>query len=109
MLIIILKQMEKPLLLMRLLNKMKQLMKNQHQKKLNQKKSNLNQEQKHYQELKKVELVECEHCSKKMTLKRLRHSHPKNCKGAPTALLPVSQSAKEYKQDKTRSKRRNSE
>ena len=29
---------------------------------------------------KEVELVECEHCSKKMTLKSLRHSHPKNCK-----------------------------
>ena len=36
---------------------------------------------------KEVELVQCEHCSKKMTL--LRHSHPKNCKGAPTELLPV--------------------
>ena len=36
-----------------------------------------------------VELVECEQCSKKMTLNSLRHSHPKNCKGAPTELLPV--------------------
>ena len=26
---------------------------------------------------KEVELVECEQCSKKMTLKSLRHSHPK--------------------------------
>ena len=25
-----------------------------------------------------------------MTLKSLRHSHPKNCKGAPTELLPVN-------------------
>ena len=39
---------------------------------------------------KEVELVECEQCSKKMTLKSLRHSHPKNCKGAPTDLLPVN-------------------
>ena len=39
---------------------------------------------------KEVELVECEQCSKKMTLKSLRHSHPKNCKGAPTELLPVN-------------------
>ena len=39
---------------------------------------------------KEVELVECEQCSKKMTLKSLRHSHPKNCKGAPTQLLPVN-------------------
>ena len=38
---------------------------------------------------KEVELVQCAHCSKKMTLKSLRHSHPKNCKGAPTELLPV--------------------
>ena len=38
---------------------------------------------------KEIELVECEQCSKKMTLKNLRHSHPKNCKGAPTELLPV--------------------
>ena len=36
---------------------------------------------------KEVELVECEQCSKNMTLKSLRHSHPKNCKGAPTELL----------------------
>ena len=33
---------------------------------------------------KEVELVECEQCSKKMTLNSLRHSHPKNCKGAKT-------------------------
>ena len=39
---------------------------------------------------KEVELVECEQCSKKMTLKSLRHSHPKNCKGAPTELLPAN-------------------
>ena len=39
---------------------------------------------------KEVELVECEQCSKKMTLKSLRHSHPKNCKGAPTDFLPVN-------------------
>ena len=39
---------------------------------------------------KEVELVECEQCSKKMTLNSLRHSHPKNCKGAPTELLPVN-------------------
>ena len=39
---------------------------------------------------KEVELVECEQCSKQMTLKTLRHSHPKNCKGAPTELLPVN-------------------
>ena len=39
---------------------------------------------------KEVELVECEQCSKKMTLKSLRHSHSKNCKGAPTELLPVN-------------------
>ena len=39
---------------------------------------------------KEVELVECEQCSQKMTLKSLRHSHPKNCKGAPTELLPVN-------------------
>ena len=39
---------------------------------------------------KEVELVQCEQCSKKMTLKSLRHSHPKNCKGAPTELLPVN-------------------
>ena len=39
---------------------------------------------------KEVELVECEQCSKKMSLKSLRHSHPKNCKGAPTELLPVN-------------------
>ena len=39
---------------------------------------------------KEVEFVECEQCSKKMTLKSLRHSHPKNCKGAPTELLPVN-------------------
>ena len=39
---------------------------------------------------KEVELVECEQCSKKMTLKSLRHSHPKNCKGAKTEMLPVN-------------------
>ena len=39
---------------------------------------------------KEVELVECEQCSKKMTLNRLRHSHPKNCKGAKTEMLPVN-------------------
>ena len=39
---------------------------------------------------KEVELVECEQCSKKMTLKSLRHSHPRNCKGASTELLPVN-------------------
>ena len=39
---------------------------------------------------KEVELVQCEHCSKKMTLKSLRHSHPTNCKGAPTEVLPVN-------------------
>ena len=39
---------------------------------------------------KEVELVECEQCSKKMTLKSSRHSHPKNCKGVPTELLPVN-------------------
>ena len=39
---------------------------------------------------KEVELVECEQCSKKMTLNSLRHSHPKNCKGVPTELLPVN-------------------
>ena len=39
---------------------------------------------------KEVELVQCEHCSKKMTLKSLRHSHPKNCKGEPTELSPVN-------------------
>ena len=39
---------------------------------------------------KEVALVECEQCSKKMTLKSLRHSHPKNCKGAKTEMLPVN-------------------
>ena len=39
---------------------------------------------------KEVELVECEQCSKKMTLNSLRHSHPKNCKGAKTEMLPVN-------------------
>ena len=39
---------------------------------------------------KEVELVECEQCSKKMTLKSLRHSHPKNCKGAKTEMPPVN-------------------
>ena len=39
---------------------------------------------------KEVELVECEQCSKKMTLKSLRHAHPKNCKGAKTEMLPVN-------------------
>ena len=38
---------------------------------------------------KEIELVECEQCSKKMTLNSLRHSHPKTCKGAPTEFLPV--------------------
>ena len=54
MLVIKLKQ-KKHLLIMKLLNKMKQLMKNQRQKTLNQKRSFLNQKrkQKHYQELKK--------------------------------------------------------
>ena len=85
MLVMKLKQ-KKHLLIMKSLNKMKQLMKNQKKPFLNQKRK-----QKHYQELKKqVELVECEQRSKKMTLKSLRHSHPKNCKGAKTEMLPVN-------------------
>ena len=39
---------------------------------------------------KEVELVECEQCSKKMTLKILRHSHPKSCKGAKNEMLPAN-------------------
>ena len=39
---------------------------------------------------KEIEVVQCEKCGKSMNAKSLRFSHPKNCKGAPTELLPVN-------------------
>ena len=40
--------------------------------------------------VKVVELVSCEACSKKMTPKSLKHTHPYYCKGQPTETLPVN-------------------
>ncbi|MCR9103585.1 MAG: hypothetical protein NXI25_26805 [bacterium] len=39
---------------------------------------------------KEVELVQCNACGRSMTAKSLRFSHPKNCRGAKTELLPVN-------------------
>ena len=39
---------------------------------------------------KEIEVVQCEKCGKSMNAKSLRFSHPKNCKGVPTELLPVN-------------------
>ena len=39
---------------------------------------------------KEIEVVQCDKCGKSMNAKSLRFSHPKNCKGVPTELLPVN-------------------
>ena len=46
--------------------------------------------------VKVVELVSCEACSKKMTPKSLRHTHPHYCKGQPTETLPVNKQKASY-------------
>ena len=46
--------------------------------------------------VKVVELVECEACSKKMTPKSLKHTHPHYCKGQPTETLPVNKQKASY-------------
>ena len=43
-----------------------------------------------------VELVSCEACSKKMTPKSLKHTHPHYCKGQPTETLPVNKQKASY-------------
>ena len=43
-----------------------------------------------------VELVSCEACSKKMTPKSLKHTHPHYCKGQPTETLPVNKQKPSY-------------
>ena len=46
--------------------------------------------------VKVVELVSCEACSKKMTPKSLKHTHPYYCKGQPTETLPVNKQKASY-------------
>ena len=46
--------------------------------------------------VKVVELVSCEACSKKMTPKSLKHTHPHYCKGQPTETLPVNKQKASY-------------
>ena len=46
--------------------------------------------------VKVVELVECEHCLKKMTPKSLKHTHPNYCKGQPNETLPVNKQKASY-------------
>ena len=46
--------------------------------------------------VKVVELVECQACSKKMTPKSLKHTHPHYCKGQPTETLPVNKQKASY-------------
>ena len=46
--------------------------------------------------VKVVELVSCEACSKKMTPKSLKHTHPQHCKGQPTETLPVNKQKASY-------------
>ena len=46
--------------------------------------------------VKVVELVSCEACSKNMTPKSLKHTHPHYCKGQPTETLPVNKQKASY-------------
>ena len=46
--------------------------------------------------VKVVDLVECEHCLKKMTPKSLKNTHPHYCKGQPTETLPVNKQKARY-------------
>ena len=46
--------------------------------------------------VKVVDLVECEHCLKKMTPKSLKNTHPHYCKGQPTETLPVNKQKASY-------------